>query len=117
EYRPLSDQLIEVSERYGKPLLLTETGAEGSARPSWLHYVCNESRDAMARGADFRGICWYPITAYPGWDNSRHAEAGLLSTVTVDGSRHVDEALLQELDAQREMFAQSRGPVVRVAAG
>ena len=107
EYRPLADMLLETAERYKKPLFLSETGAEGSGKPSWLHYVCNEVRDAMARGADIRGICWYPITAYPGWDNSRHAETGLLSTVVADGSRHVDERLLAEFEAQRASFASS----------
>lgn len=115
EYRPLSDQLVEVAERYGKPILMTETGAEGSGRPSWLHYVCSEARDAMRRGADLRGICWYPITAYPGWDNSRHAEAGLLSSVTADGSRHVDEALFEELQAQRQLFEVERAEPPRLA--
>jgi beta-glucosidase/6-phospho-beta-glucosidase/beta-galactosidase len=105
EYRPLADMLVEVAERYRKPLFLSETGAEGSARPSWLHYVCSEVRDALDRGAPIEGICWYPITAYPGWDNSRHAEAGLLSTITSDGGRHVDQRLLEELQAQREQFA------------
>lgn len=104
EYRPLADLLFEVAERYGKPLLLSETGAEGSARASWLHYVCNEVRDAIDRGVLIEGICWYPITAYPGWDNSRHAEAGLLSTITADGSRHVDERLFEELEWQRAQF-------------
>ena len=104
EYRPLADMLIEMAERYEKPLLLSETGAEGTGKPSWLHYVCNEVRDAMARGADVRGICWYPITAYPGWDNSRHAETGLLSTVVANGSRHVDEKLRAEFEAQTELF-------------
>ena len=105
QYRPLADMLLEMTERYGKPVFLSETGAEGSGRPSWLHYVCNEVRDAMARGADIRGICWYPITAYPGWDNSRHAEAGLLSTITADGTRNVDERLLAEFELQRALFA------------
>lgn len=105
EYRPLADMLIEMADRYGKPIFLSETGAEGTGKPSWLHYVCNEVRDAMGRGADVRGVCWYPITAYPGWDNSRHAETGLLSTVIADGSRHVDERLLAEFDAQRQLFA------------
>ena len=104
EYRPLADMLLEVDERYGKPIFLSETGAEGAGRASWLHYVCNEVREAMDRGADLQGICWYPITAYPGWDNSRHAEAGLLSTVTADGTRHVDARLLAELEAQRALF-------------
>jgi hypothetical protein len=72
----------------------------------------------MARGADIRGICWYPITAYPGWDNSRHAETGLLSTVVADGSRHVDERLLDEFERQRELFAAADGTVRRaIAAG
>src|SRR5215210_5356862 len=105
EYRPLADMLIEVAKRYRKPLFLSETGAEGSGKPSWLHYVCNEVRDAMSRGADIRGICWYPITAYPGWDNSRHAETGILSTVVADGSRHVDQSLAGEFAVQRELFA------------
>lgn len=106
EYRPLADMLIEMAQRYGKPVFLSETGAEGTGKPSWLHYVCNEAREAMSRGADVRGICWYPITAYPGWDNSRHAETGLLSTVVADGSRHVDQRLLAEFELQRERFAQ-----------
>jgi len=106
EYRPLHDMLVEMAERYGKPMFLSETGAEGTGKPSWLHYVCNEVREAIVRGVDMRGICWYPITAYPGWDNSRHAETGLLSSVVADGNRHVDEKLLAEFDRQREHFAE-----------
>lgn len=104
EYRPLADMLVEMGERYGKPVFLSETGAEGTGKSSWLHYVCNEVRDALARGADVRGICWYPITAYPGWDNSRHAETGLLSTVVADGKRHVDDRLLAEFEVQQALF-------------
>ena len=107
EYRPLADMLIEMADRYGKPVILSETGAEGTGKPSWLHYVCNEVRDAMSRGADVRGICWYPITAYPGWDNSRHAETGLLSTVVANGSRHIDQRLLEEFEVQRALFDRS----------
>jgi beta-glucosidase/6-phospho-beta-glucosidase/beta-galactosidase len=107
EYRPLRDMLLEMAERYGKPIFLSETGAEGTAKPSWLHYVCNEVREAMDLGAGIEGICWYPITAYPGWDNSRHAETGLLSTIVADGTRHVDKRLLAEFEVQRELFGWS----------
>ena len=58
-------------ERYGKPVFISETGAEGSGRPAWLHYVCTKFA-RRAPGRDIRGICMYPVTAYPGWDNSRH---------------------------------------------
>jgi beta-glucosidase/6-phospho-beta-glucosidase/beta-galactosidase len=104
EYRPLADMLVEMAQRYQKPVFLSETGAEGTGKPSWLHYVCNEVRAAMDRGVDMRGICWYPITAYPGWDNSRHAETGLLSSIVADGTRHVDERLLEEFQRQGECF-------------
>ena len=105
EYRPLADMLVEMAQRYRKPMLISETGAEGSGKPSWLHYVCNEVRDALDRRADVRGICWYPITAYPGWDNSRHAETGLLSTIVADGKRHIDSRLLEEFRTQQALFA------------
>lgn len=106
EYRPLADMLIEMAERYRKPIVLSETGSEGTGKSSWLHYVCNEVRDAIGRGADIRGICWYPITAYPGWDNSRHAETGLFSTIVANGTRHVDDRLLAEFETQRALFGE-----------
>ena len=117
EYRPLADLLIEMVQRYRRPILISETGAEGSGKASWLHYVCNEVRDAMARGADIRGICWYPITAYPGWDNSRHAETGLLSTIVADGTRHIDGRLYEEFRAQQVLFACEPDERHRVAGG
>ena len=94
EYRPLADMLVEVAERYGKPMFLSETGAEGSGRPAWLHYVCDEVREAMSRGADIEGICWYPITAYPGWDNPPCRGRPAVD-VRSDGKRHVDQRLLR----------------------
>lgn len=104
EYRPLADMLQEVAERYGKPMFIAETGAEGSGRPAWLHYVCDEVRQAQGRGADIQGICLYPVTAYPGWDNSRHCEVGLFAPVGSDGKRHVFEPLREELERQRAIF-------------
>jgi hypothetical protein len=104
EYKPLADLLVEAADRYKKPLFLSETGAEGSGRPAWLHYVCDEVREAQRRGTDVRGICMYPVTAYPGWDNSRHCEVGLFSSITSDGRRHVFEPLAEELRRQRAIF-------------
>lgn len=104
EYRPLADMLVEAAERYGKPIFLAETGAEGSGRPAWLHYVCDEVRAAMTRGADFQGVCIYPVTSYPGWDNARHCEVGLFSPVLASGERKLNAPLARELARQRELF-------------
>jgi len=105
EYRPLADMLVEFSERYAKPVFVAETGAEGTARPAWFHYVCDEVREALSRGTRVEGICIYPVTAYPGWDNSRHCDAGLLSTIGSDGTRNVYQPLHDELERQRALFA------------
>lgn len=104
EYRALADMLVEVSERLGKPLYISETGCEGSGRPAWLHYVCDEVREAMDRGVPVFGICLYPITAYPGWDNSRHAEVGLFSTIGSNGERKLFAPLANEVERQRQLF-------------
>jgi hypothetical protein len=105
--------LVEVAERYQKPLFISETGAEGSARPAWLHYVCAEVRDAQGRGAEIQGICLYPVTAYPGWDNSRHCEVGLFSPVGSNGQRHVYEPLADELRRQKAIFGVDEEKSVR----
>ncbi len=107
DYRPLSDMLVEVWERYRKPIFLSETGAEGSARAAWLHYVCDEVREAMGRGVDFRGVCLYPVTTYPGWDDDRDAEVGLFSTAGPDGTRRAYRPLADELERQRALLEQA----------
>jgi len=122
EYRPLADMLAEVAERYGKPLFIAETGAEGSGRAPWLHYVCQEVREAQDRNVRIDGICLYPITGYPGWDNGRQCDAGLLSAPGRDGSRAVHEPLYDELQRQRTIFgieqpAEPGSSRLRLAAG
>lgn len=104
DFRPLGDMLGEAAERYGKPIFIAETGAEGSARAVWLHYVCAEVRAATRRGVRCDGICLYPVTAYPGWDNLRHAEVGLFTTPHADGTRRSFVPLAEELRRQRALF-------------
>lgn len=88
-YRPLRDMLAEVYLRYGRPMLLSETGAEGDARPFWLEYVCKEVARAQSSGIPIEGVCLYPITDYPGWDNGRHCATGLLGHADAKGQRPV----------------------------
>ncbi|WP_205421014.1 hypothetical protein [Sphingomonas mesophila] len=105
EFRPLSAMLLDVAERYSRPLMIAETGAEGAGRVAWLNYVCDEVRQAQSAGVAVEGICLYPITAYPGWSNSRHCEAGLLGFAGPDGERPVYQPLRAELERQRTLFA------------
>jgi beta-glucosidase/6-phospho-beta-glucosidase/beta-galactosidase len=105
DYRPLADMLAEVFEHYRRPLLISETGAEGSARPAWLHYVCGEVREAIERGVPVRGICLYPVTAYPGWDDERHTQVGLFTAPDASGRRSTYAPLAEELRRQQALIA------------
>ncbi len=100
DYLPLADLLTEVYDRYQRPLLISETGAEGSARAAWLHYVCGEVRAAMAAGVPVLGLCIYPILDYPGWENDRHCPVGLWSRPDAEGKRAIYQPLREEIALQ-----------------
>jgi beta-glucosidase/6-phospho-beta-glucosidase/beta-galactosidase len=103
-YRPLSDMLAEVHERYQRPIVIAETGAEGSGRAAWLHYVCSEVRFAREDGVPIEGVCLYPILDYPGWDNDRTCWVGLMSDADDEGRRTVCPRFAAELRRQQAIF-------------
>lgn len=104
-YRPLHLLLVELVARYGRPLLLAETGTEGEARAEWLRYVCDEVAAAQALGARLEGICWYPIVNHPGWTDRRHCPNGLWGYADRRGARPRHEPLADELRRQQLRFA------------
>ncbi|CAO4164217.1 beta-glucosidase [Methylorubrum extorquens] len=104
-YRPFRAMLAEAYARYGRPLLVAETGAEGTAKAAWLHYVCAEVRAAQAQGVPVLGICLYPVLDYPGWENERPCAVGLFSEPDPTGARRLDEPLAAELREQQARFA------------
>jgi beta-glucosidase/6-phospho-beta-glucosidase/beta-galactosidase len=105
-FRPLSEMLAEVHHRYRRPLLLAETGAEGSARPAWLHYVCDEVREALDQGVLVGGVCLYPVLDYPGWENERSCAVGLFSAAGEGGRRSGYAPLWRELWRQQSLMAE-----------
>lgn len=116
-YRPLQAMLREVSDRYpGKEIVIAETGAEGSARSAWLHYVCDEVEAAREVGVPVTGICIYPILDYPGWENERPCEVGLFGG---GPDRSIHTQFLAELRRQqaRTSFSPARArppPLMRL---
>jgi hypothetical protein len=105
DYKPLHVLLLAWAERYGRPLLLAETGIEGSLRPGWLRWVCEEVRALRAEGGDLLGLCLYPIVNHPGWTNDRHCHNGLWDYADPAGERPIYEPLAKELRRQMKRFA------------
>lgn len=104
-YRPLHLLLADVYARYERPMLLTETGAEGANGPGWLRYVSGEVRAARRMGVPVEAICVYPVMDYPGWDNDRHCRCGLLRSDEEWRSREMDLELLDQLAEERALLA------------
>lgn len=104
-HRPTHQMLIEVYERYGRPLFIAETGIEGDERPSWLRYIAQEARVAAVSGVPLKGLCLYPIVDYPGWGDDRHCYSGLWDYANDEGCREIYEPWLHELANQQRLWA------------
>ncbi len=101
EYRPFSEILREVHERYRRPMFVAETGTEGAERPAWFAYIASEVRRAIGSGVPMEGLCLYPILNHPGWDDDRHCHNGLWDYADEHGERAVFEPLAEEIRRQQ----------------
>jgi beta-glucosidase/6-phospho-beta-glucosidase/beta-galactosidase len=104
-YRPFHQILLEVWSRYGRPIFVSETGTEDSARPVWLAYVCREVLAAIDAGVPVHGICLYPILNHPGWEDDRHCCNGLFDYADERGQREIYKPLADELLALQKSGA------------
>ena len=76
--RPLHLLLAEAAHRYGRPLVVAETGHVGAGRADWLHEVAAEVRQARQLGVPVQGICLYPLVDRPDWQEpARWHRSGL----------------------------------------
>ena len=70
ERRTKISTLLEMAyNRYGKPIFLSETGHFGSGRIEWLEEVTSECLKAIDNGVELLGVCIYPVTDRPDWDD------------------------------------------------
>jgi hypothetical protein len=104
----------EIAQRYKRPIVIAETGAEGDVRGDWLRYVSEQAGLAMQRGVPVEGICLYPVVDYPGWTDDRHCPVGLLGFADENGKRCVHQGLADELRLQQARFSHS-SPVSNIA--
>jgi hypothetical protein len=106
KHRPVRELLIEIWERYGRPLWVSETGTEDDERGPWLHYICGEVEAAMQAGVPVHGICLYPIINHLGWNDDRHCRNGLWDFKEVDGRRPIEEDYARALAELRPRIEQ-----------
>ena len=100
DHRPLHVMLQDLWQRYRRPIVITETGAEAGAAVGWLGYIASEVRQAQREGVEVLGICLYPVMDYPGWDDERHCPCGLIEVAPDWTTRTLRSDLADELLAQ-----------------
>lgn len=75
---PFSELLQVAYDRYKKPLFISETGHFGTGRVEWLEEIVDECLLAKKNGVDLKGICIYPVTDRPDWDDlSNYSQCGI----------------------------------------
>ena len=107
KHKPLHVMLRELWGRYGRPIVIAETGAEEGAGVGWLGYVSAEVRQAIREGVPVEGICLYPVMDYPGWDDDRHCRCGLIEVDEDWRGRRLRRNLVNELAAQAAAMGRS----------
>jgi beta-glucosidase/6-phospho-beta-glucosidase/beta-galactosidase len=103
-YKPFREMLREVHQRYARPIVIAETGAEDRRRAGWLRYVCQETKAALEQGTPVHGICLYPILNHPGWEDDRHCHNALWDYPDAQGNRAIYKPLGAELRRWQKIF-------------
>lgn len=103
QHQPLHEMLTRLQDRYRRPVVLTETGAEAHAALGWLGLICAEAREAIRAGVDLQGVCIYPVMDYPGWDDGRHCHCGIIAVSEDWSTRTLRPNLSAELRLQMEV--------------
>lgn len=111
-YQPFSTMLLEVAARYGRSVLVTETGAEGAGRPAWLAYVADQCAQALRQGCPLHGVTLYPAVDHPGWMGDGLGENGLWSPPDAEGHRAPCGPVLQELKRQTPRLIAERAQML-----
>lgn len=106
---PFSELLQQAYKRYGKPLFVSETGHFGSGRVEWLNEISAECLLAQKNGVDLKGICIYPVTDRPDWDDlTKYCQCGIWdldeNSNRIPHQPYIDALLKAQLNFKKKNF-------------
>lgn len=81
---PVGDMLRDIYERYGRPIVMTETGSFGDLRYRWWKRTLAEIDEAHAAGIPIHGVCAYPTVDRPEWAGFLLPNSGLWDFIAND---------------------------------
>ena len=69
--------LKAAADRYGKPVVLSETGHFKEERGLWMQQITDDCLAALQRSVNLQGICIYPVLDRPDWDHLTYINCGI----------------------------------------
>jgi beta-glucosidase/6-phospho-beta-glucosidase/beta-galactosidase len=107
--KPLSELLQLAYERYSKPIFLSETGHFGSGRVQWIEEIAAQCMIARKNGVDLNGICIYPVTDRPDWDDlSSYCDCGIWD-LDKNGNRIPHQPYIDSIKKIQKKFKEYNG--------
>lgn len=82
-WKPLHELIRRFYNRYGKPVILSETSHPKEHRPNWFQFISEQCN--LLTDIPFWGVCWYPIIDRPDWDDLTNWHRAGLWDVDVSG--------------------------------
>lgn len=108
----------EYYNRYGIPLMVTETSVDGQPlnREIWLEQIVEDCRRLRADGVPMLGLIWWPLLDQIDWDGALTHRVGKVHEVgLIHLTRQKDGVLRREntplVDTFRKLIAQGDGAV------
>lgn len=78
---PAADLIQLVWSKYGRPMIIAETGTFAEKRPLWLKDIVEESLAAINKGVDLQGICLFPAVDMPDWHTPKWLRNGFADII------------------------------------
>jgi hypothetical protein len=97
---PLHRLLLNVWERYRRPMYIAETSHIGVGRATWLTEITDEVIAARAAGAPIEGVCLYPIIDRHNWEDPTQWHHSGLWDVERDETGRLTRRLAEEYAAE-----------------
>ena len=99
----LSKMLSGAYERYNTPIFLSETGHFGDGRADWLAEINQECLKVKDSGIPFFGLCIYPVTDRPDWDNlDNYSNCGIFN-LDSEGNRIPEKLYMECIKEQQDL--------------
>lgn len=105
--RRFSRMLVELHQRYRRPITISETSHVGESRSAWLEEIAREVRVAREQGVPVHGLCLYPALDRPDWEQPQRWHAsGLWHVHPVSLRRRLNHSYATALGLAQSMLAE-----------